>query len=107
MQHTDWHGGALRPAHLMEDEMAELTPETLREACLVFEPTPHVAWEAYEILCRIGSAHADQWKKREAEARWLLQNEPPDDLGMYTQVKRREWCDRRYAWLQTRPSDGG
>ena len=30
---------------------------------------------------------------------WLLQNEPLDNLGMYTQTKRKEWCARRDALL--------
>ena len=84
--------------------MAELTPETLRvEAATIGRDAGDWCDDIRGSLFD----HADQWEKREAEARWLLQNEPPDDLGMYTQVKRREWCDRRYAWLQTRPSDGG
>lgn len=33
--------------------------------------------------------------ERIVELKWLLQNEPPDDLGSYTQLERQNWNKRR------------
>ena len=44
-------------------------------------------------------AELETAKALEEEAKWIIDNFPPDHLGSYTQVLRQKWVARRDAWL--------
>ena len=43
---------------------------------------------------------ADELRQLVREAVELLGREPPDDLGSFTALKRKAWCDHRDDWLR-------